>query len=277
MRQHPSLEYYRPGGPGKPHVWCEGCGIGLIWTYTIKAIEKAKLDPNQVVWIGGSGCTGRMCSYWEYDLMHTLHGRPLGFATGVKVANPDVKVICHMGDGETSAIGGNHLIQTARRNVDLLAVCVNNLNYGMTGGQFSPTTPHGAITQTSRLGNIERPFDLCDLVETCGGTYVARWTVAHPQQCINSLYKGLVKPGFSFVEIISQCPTHYGKANKLGSGLQMMRWLKDNSIRVDKAKGLTADELEGKFVIGEFVDIDRPDYGSSLREIIRLRGGAQDV
>lgn len=159
MRQHPALKYFRLDRPGVPHLWCPGCGIGQVWHYTVIAIEELGLDPKKVLWVGGSGCTGRMCTYWFGDYFHTLHGRPLGFATGVKLARPELKVICHMGDGETAAIGGNHLIQTARRNVEITAICINNLNYGMTGGQFSPTTPMGAITMTSPLGNIEHPFD----------------------------------------------------------------------------------------------------------------------
>ena len=139
--RHPALEYFRLDRPGSPNLWCPGCGIGQVWYYTVQAINELGLDHDKVVWVGGSGCSGRMCTYWYKDSMHTLHGRPLGFATGIKLANPELTVICHMGDGETSAIGGNHLIQTARRNVELTAICINNFNYGMTGGQYSPTTP----------------------------------------------------------------------------------------------------------------------------------------
>ena len=254
-------------GPGQPHVWCEGCGIGIVWHYTIKAIEEAGLDPHKVLWVGGSGCTGRMCTYWAYDYMHTLHGRPLGFATGVKLARPELTVICHMGDGECAAIGGNHLIQTARRNVDLLAVCVNNFNYGMTGGQFSPTTPMAAVTSTSRQGMAENAFDLCELVIAAGATYVARWTTAHPAQAIRSLRKGMLKKGFAFVEIVSQCPTFYGRQNRIGDGPAMMRWLRANSISIKEAAGLSKDKLEGKIVVGEFLDIEKPEYVATMHAI----------
>ena len=277
--EHPALKYFRHDSPGTPTVWCEGCGIGLLWYYTIKAVEELELDPNKVVWVGGSGCTGRMCTYWNYDFMHTLHGRPLGFATGLKLARPELTVICHMGDGETSAIGGNHLIQTARRNVDIVAICNNNFNYGMTGGQFSPTTPLGARTMTSQTGHIENPFDLCKLVETCGATYVARWTVNQHRRIINSIKKAIQHKGFSFVEVLSQCPTAYGRDNRLGDGKAMMHWLADMAVNADKAAGMTAEEMKGKVVVGEFVDRQAPEYVASIRELIVSRGGdvnAQD-
>ena len=273
MEKHPVREYFRADRAEVPHLWCSGCGVPQVWHYTLKAMEELKLDIDKVLWVGGSGCTGRMCTYWKGDYLHTLHGRPLGFATGAKLANPELTVICHMGDGETSAIGGNHLIQTARRNVDLVAIVINNLNYGMTGGQFSPTTPHGAFTMTSQLGNIEYPFDLCKLVATCGATYVARWTTFHARPVIRSIKKGIQKKGFAFIEIISQCPTQYGRRNKIGDGVQMMKWLKENSVPKKSAEKLSEAELKDKFIIGEFVDIEKAEYGASLRDIIKKRRG----
>jgi 2-oxoglutarate ferredoxin oxidoreductase subunit beta len=268
---HPALKYFRLDRPGKPHLWCQGCGIGQVWHYTVKAIEELGLDTNKVVWVGGSGCTGRMATYWYKDYMHTLHGRPLAFATGIKLANPELTVICHMGDGETSAIGGNHLIQTARRNVEVVTVCVNNFNYGMTGGQYSPTTPLGAITMTSPEGSFEPPFDLCKLVEVCGASYVARWTTYHYRQAINSLKKAMLKKGFSFVEIVSQCPTLYGRRNKIGDGVAMMKWLKENSVRKERAEKMSEEELKGKIIIGEFVDRnDKPGFVENLRRLSGL-------
>jgi 2-oxoglutarate ferredoxin oxidoreductase subunit beta len=277
VAQHPALRYFRHDSPGVPHLWCEGCGIGLLWHYTVRAIEELSLDPNKVVWVGGSGCTGRMCTYWNYDYMHTLHGRPLGFATGVKLARPELTVIAHMGDGEASAIGGNHLIQTARRNVDLVAICNNNFNYGMTGGQFSPTTPFGAKTMTSPDGHLEHPFDLCELVKTCGAAYAARWTVVQQRQCINSIKKAIQRKGFAFVEIVTQCPTAYGRRNALGQGADMMRWLRQSSVRREQAAQMSPDELAGRIVVGEFVDRELPEYGASLRELARRRGGEVDA
>ena len=262
---HPALKYYQPGSGGDPTLWCDGCGIGQIWTFTVKAIEELELDPNNVVWVGGSGCTGRMCTYWNHDFMHTLHGRTLGFATGIKLANPQLTVVCHMGDGETSAIGGNHLIQSARRNVDLVAICVNNYNYGMTGGQFSPTTPQGGITKTSLKGNLEGAFDLCELVRIAGATYVARWTTAHPLKCVDAIKKAIKNKGFSFVEIVAQCPTHYGRNNRLGDGPAMMKLQKDTSVRINQAAKLSSEELKDKIIIGEFVDSRRSEYVEILR------------
>jgi 2-oxoglutarate ferredoxin oxidoreductase subunit beta len=199
--------------------------------------------------------------------MHTLHGRPLGFATGIKLANPDLTVICHMGDGESSAIGGNHLIQTARRNVDLVAICVNNFNYGMTGGQFSPTTPLGRVTKTSPNGQREASFDLCELVRAAGATYVARWTTSHPRQSINAIKKAMRHEGFAFVEIIAQCPSHYGRNNELGDGVAMMHWQKEMSETVEQAAKMDAQDLVGKIVVGEFVHTQRPEFGKVLRDL----------
>jgi len=271
VKKHPALQYFRFDRPGNLHLWCGGCGIPQVWYYTIKAMEELNLDMDKVVWVGGSGCTGRMCTYYAGDYLHTLHGRPLGFATGIKLANPELTVICHMGDGEASAIGGNHLIQTARRNVDLVAIVINNFNYSMTGGQFSPTTPVDAFTMTSQLGNVEYPFDLCELVAACGAPYVARWTTFHARQVINSIKKGIQKKGFAFIEVIAQCPTQYGRRNKIGNGVAMMKWLKANSIRKEKAKEMSKAELEGKFMIGESVDTEKAEFGASLRELIKRR------
>jgi len=267
MSEHPSMKYLRRDRPGTPHLFCPGCGIGQIWNYTIKAIDELNLDIDEVLWISGAGCTARLCTYWIGDYMHTLHGRPLAFATGIKLAKPELTVLCHMGDGEVAAIGGNHLIQTARRNVDIVAIVINNLNYGMTGGQFSPTTPQGGFTTTSPFGSIEPPFDLCALVEVCGAAYVARWTTHHARQVVQSIKKGIQKKGFAFIEIIAQCPTAYGRRNDLNSSLDMLRWFKENSIRRYKAESMTKEELKGKFVIGEFKDLELEDYGTALRKL----------
>lgn len=270
--RHPALKYYRPGAGGNPHIWCEGCGIGQIWYYTVIAIEELGLDPNSVVWVGGSGCTGRMCTYWKHDYMHTLHGRPLGFATGIKLANPELTVLCHMGDGETSAIGGNHLIQTARRNADVTAICVNNYTYGMTGGQYSPTTPIGSLSATSKYGLVEDGFDLCELVAAAGATYVARSTTTQPRQSINFIKKAIQKKGFGFVEIISQCPTFYGRSNKLGdNSITMLDWIKRSFVRKADWDKMSAEEREGKRPWGEFVDSERPEVIKALHDLAKAQ------
>ncbi len=264
--RHPALEYFRLDRPGSPNLWCPGCGIGQVWYYTVQAINELGLDHDKVVWVGGSGCSGRMCTYWYKDSMHTLHGRPLGFATGIKLANPELTVICHMGDGETSAIGGNHLIQTARRNVELTAICINNFNYGMTGGQYSPTTPLGGITMTSVEGSMEPPFDLCRLVEACGAGYVARWTSAHHRQIVNSIKEAIQKQAFAYVEVVSQCPTYFGRRNRLGDGAEMMRGFLKNSVTKERAQGMTEEALRGKYVIGKLVDRNVKGYSATLHE-----------
>lgn len=273
--EHPAIKYFRFGGPGNPHIWCEGCGIGQVWYYTVVAIEELGLDPDTVVWVGGSGCTGRMCTYWKYDYMHTLHGRPLGFATGIKLANPELTVICHMGDGETSAIGGNHLIQTARRNVDITAICVNNFTYGMTGGQYSPTTPAGSISATSRYGLVEEAFDLCDLVAAAGATYVARATTVKPRVCINYIKRAIKKKGFGFVEIIAQCPTFYGRHNRLGdTGIAMLDWMKEAFVRKAEWDKMTTEERAGRQPWGEFVDRERPEVVRALHDLTKAQRDA---
>jgi 2-oxoglutarate/2-oxoacid ferredoxin oxidoreductase subunit beta len=271
-QDHPAIKYFRFGAPGNPHIWCEGCGIGQIWYYTTIAIDELGLDPNNVVWVGGSGCTGRMCTYWKYDFMHTLHGRPLGFATGIKLANPKLNVLCHMGDGETSAIGGNHLIQTARRNADITAICVNNYTYGMTGGQYSPTTPQGSISATSRYGAVEDGFDLCNLVAAAGATYVARSMTTQPRACINYIKKAITKKGFGFVEIISQCPTFYGRSNNFGeNSIAMMEWIKKAFIRKADWDKMTPEERGTRKPWGEFVDTERSEVVSGLHELAKAQ------
>ncbi len=267
MTSHPALKYFRHDSPGVPHLWCPGCGIGQIWYATTSAIEDLGLDTDKVVWVGGSGCTGRMCTYWYKDIFHTLHGRALAFATGLKISNPELTVLVHSGDGECMAIGGNHLIQAARRNVDVNVIAVNNFNYGMTGGQFSPTTPRGALTTTSPYGNLENPFQLSEVIEASGGTYVARWTTAHPVQVAKAIKKAIQNRGFSFVEVISQCPTQWGKLSGLGSGKDMLAYFKEQSVPVARAKEMAPEALEGKLVVGELVSKERPEFVASLRAL----------
>jgi len=264
---HPVLKHFREDSPGIPHLWCPGCGVGQVWHYTTKAIEELGLDEDQVLWVGGSGCTGRMCTYWHKDFFHTLHGRALSFATGVKLARPEMTVLVHSGDGECVAIGGNHLIHAARRNVDITLIAINNFNYGMTGGQFSPTTPCSVYTSTTPYGNQEAPFDLSTLMKEAGATYIARWTTVHARQVINAIKKGIQNKGFSFIEVLAQCPTQYGRRNKLGDAVGMMEWLKANSIPREKAEKMPPEELKGKFIIGELYTDTRPEFSESMRSV----------
>jgi 2-oxoglutarate/2-oxoacid ferredoxin oxidoreductase subunit beta len=265
--KHPVLKHFREDSPGTPHLWCPGCGVGQVWHYTTRAIEELGLDEDKVLWVGGSGCTGRMCTYWHKDFFHTLHGRALSFATGVKLARPELTVLVHSGDGECVAIGGNHLIHAARRNVDITLIAVNNFNYGMTGGQFSPTTPTSMYTATSPFGNPEEAFNLSGLMREAGATYIARWTTVHARQVINAIKKGIQNKGFSFIEILAQCPTQYGRRNKLGSAVQMMEWLKANSVLREKAERMSPEELKGKFILGELYSATKPEFSQYMRSV----------
>jgi 2-oxoglutarate ferredoxin oxidoreductase subunit beta len=265
--EHPVLKHFREDSPGTPHLWCPGCGVGQVWHYTTKAIEELGLDEDRVLWVGGSGCTGRMCTYWHKDFFHTLHGRALSFATGVKLAKPEMTVLVHSGDGECVAIGGNHLIHAARRNVDITLIAINNFNYGMTGGQFSPTTPSSVYTSTTPYGNQEAPFDLSTLIKEAGATYIARWTTVHARQVVNAIKKGIQNKGFSFIEVLAQCPTQYGRRNKLGDAVRMMEWLKANSIPKEKAEKMPPEELKGKFIIGELFADTRPEFSQYMRAV----------
>ncbi len=265
--RHPALKHFREDSPGTPHLWCPGCGVGQVWHYTTRAIEELSLDEDKVLWVGGSGCTGRMCTYWHKDFFHTLHGRALSFATGVKLARPELTVLVHSGDGECVAIGGNHLIHAARRNVDITLIAVNNFNYGMTGGQFSPTTPTNVYTATSPFGNPEEAFNLSGLMREAGATYIARWTTVHARQVINAIKKGIQNKGFSFIEILAQCPTQYGRRNKLGGAVQMMEWLKANSILKEKAEKMSSEELKGKFILGELYSTTKPEFSEYMRSV----------
>lgn len=197
-----------------PSIFCSGCGTGNIMHFSAQALYEAGIEPKDLAVFSGIGCCGRMPGYFKVDGIHTTHGRALAFATGAKVANPDLNILVFSGDGDTGAIGGNHLIHACRRNIDLTLIIINNRIYGMTGGQAAPTTPEGAKSATSPYGNPEPPFDLSSLASSAGATYVAKWSTAHPQECIKSIRKGLENDGFSCIEILSPCPTGYGKRNK---------------------------------------------------------------
>ena len=213
-----------------PTIWCSGCGIGVVMGSLIRAIESLGLENDQVALVAGIGCTARMPVYMDYNTLHTTHGRALAFATGVKIARPEMKVITIMGDGDALAIGGNHFIHAARRNIGITALVVNNSIYGMTGGQYSPTTPLDMRATTAPYGNVEPPFSVCDLAAAAGATYVARSTVYHVLELDKYLAQAIANDGFSVVEAVSYCHTTYGRINKLGSAAEMMRALKDNSI-----------------------------------------------
>ncbi len=243
-----------------PHVWCPGCGTGILLGSLIRAIDRIGYAKDEIVMVSGIGCSGRLPVYVDFNTLHTTHGRALTFATGVKLAKPDLKVIVIMGDGDATAIGGNHFIHAARRNVDLTAIIVNNNIYGMTGGQYSPTTPYGQRATTAVYGSVEQSFNISQLAVCAGGVFVARGTVYHVRQLDGLIEKALFKKGFSVVEVISQCQTHYGRLNKLGNHVEMMKWQRDSAVPVERAKKMSAEEMAGKFEIGILVDREAPTY-----------------
>lgn len=242
-----------------PHIWCPGCGLGTILGATLRAINKSELDLDKTIMVSGIGCTGRAAGYVKLDSFHVTHGRALPFATGLKFANPDLKIVVFSGDGDIAAIGGNHLIHAARRNVDMTVICVNNFNYGMTGGQMGPTTPQSGKSTTSRAGNVEQPFNIPYLVGAAGAPFVARWTTAHIRQMERTFLEAIQKKGFSFVEVISPCPTYYGRMNEQATGLEQMRYYRFNSVVKHSANLRDVDiTLGGQIVVGKFIDVDRP-------------------
>jgi 2-oxoglutarate ferredoxin oxidoreductase subunit beta len=256
-----------------PHIWCAGCGIGPATGCFLRAIDRAELNPDKVAVVSGIGCTGRVAGYVNLDSFHTTHGRALPFATGLKLANPELNVVVFSGDGDIAAIGGNHLIHSARRNIDMTVICVNNFNYGMTGGQMGPTTPLEARSTTSPYGNFEYPFNLPYLVTASGATYVARWTVLHLRELERSIAEALTKPGFSFIEVLSPCPVVYGRQNKLPRGLDEMHNYQERSIIRDGADPKDVElSLNGPIVVGKFVDIERPTLWDCYQQmLIRAR------
>ncbi len=250
-----------------PHIWCPSCGIGTTVNCFGRALETSGLDMDKVAIVSGIGCTGRVAGYLNLDSFHTTHGRPIPFATGLKLANPELKVVVYSGDGDLTAIGGNHFIHAARRNLDMTVICVNNFIYGMTGGQVAPTTPISATATTAPHGNFEQPFNLPYLAESCGAVYVARWTAYHVRHLTKSMKEALNKKGFSFIEVLAPCPTLYSRRNKLGDGLDQMVFYKENSeIRHGIDTKTAPLDFQSKIIVGKFVDKERPDYLSLMDE-----------
>src|SRR5512136_644823 len=253
--EHTEYMYLRPTKKF-PNVWCAGCGIGIVMGALIRAIDRIGLEKDDVALVSGIGCTGRMPVYMDFNTIHTTHGRALAFATGLKIARPALKVITIMGDGDALAIGGNHFIHAARRNIGITAIVVNNAIYGMTGGQYSPTTPIGARAATAPYGNVEPPMPICELAKAAGASYVARSTVYHAVELDRFIEQAIRKNGFSVVEAVAYCPTTYGRMNKLGTTVDMMRKLKENSVPLSAAEKLTPEERETKIVRGIVHDSD---------------------
>ena len=259
-----------------PHMWCPGCGNGIAMKAIVEAIEKKpELTQDNTVIVSGIGCSSRASGYMDFDTLHTAHGRAIPFATGIKLANPELNVIVITGDGDCTAIGGNHFIHGCRRNVDLTVVLFNNNIYGMTGGQASPMTPLGKKATTAPYGSIDRPFDACNLAEAAGATYVARSTAYHEQHLTDMITGGFDNQGFSFIEAMVQCPTAYGRKNKMGSAADMLKWMRDNAIMKAAWDKLPAEKkTDEKFPIGLLYQAAAMDYDTAYDQVIERAGGA---
>jgi 2-oxoglutarate ferredoxin oxidoreductase subunit beta len=248
-----------------PHMWCAGCGHGIVLNAMIRAIEKMGMSKNEIVMTSGIGCSSRISGYVDFHSLHTIHGRALAFATGVKLSKPELNVIVPMGDGDALAIGGNHFIHAARRNIDITAIVMNNRIYGMTGGQYSPLSGQGTLATTAPYSNIDQSFDVVELAKAAGATFVARTSTYHVQQISEVIRKAILHEGFSVVEIMSQCPTYFGRKNRMGSAVDMMKFFKDQTTPVgSKAKEKNPALIER----GIFVEKDLPEYCDEYGKII---------
>ncbi len=258
-----------------PHIWCPGCGIGTIFASCLTAVKECVATGEKgfhldnFVMVSGIGCSGRAAGYVKLDSFHTTHGRAIPFATGLKLANRDLNVIVFSGDGDLFAIGGNHFIHAARRNINITVICVNNLNYGMTGGQVAATTPNNAKTTTTPAGNSESPFSLPLLAYASGATYVARWTMLHTRDLTVSINEALSKKGFSFIEVLSPCPVNYGRRNK-EKPLETLKLYQEKSIIKNGADPSEIDiDMEKGIILGKFIDIDKPTHSEKYDKLYR--------
>ncbi|MBA3015346.1 MAG: 2-oxoacid:ferredoxin oxidoreductase subunit beta [Proteobacteria bacterium] len=248
-----------------PHMWCPGCGHGTILNALIRAVIQLQLDKNEIVMVSGIGCSARISGYVDFHSLHTLHGRALAFATGVKLSQPRLKVIVPMGDGDALAIGGNHFIHAARRNIDITAIVMNNRIYGMTGGQFSPLSGPGIKATTAPYRTIDKCFDVVELAKAAGASFVARSTAYHVKETTELLKKAILHKGFSVVEILSQCPTHYGRKNKEGDAVSMLELQKNTTAKLEsKALEKNPDLIPR----GIFVEKERPEYCEEYDKLI---------
>lgn len=262
LKTNPSREFLRP--EKLPHFFCSGCGCGQVLNYFCQAMEAAGMTPEEMVTIGGVGCTARIPIYLKSDTFHGVHGRTLAWATGVKLHQPEIPVVIFAGDGDLASIGGNHFIHACRRNLDVTVIVVNNLNFAMTGGQVAPTTPEGSRTMTTPYGSAEPRFDMCELAAAAGATHVERWTTSRPAQCVAAMARALRHRGFSLIEIVSQCPTHFGRY-ALGSGdpQKLLQWIKDYTYTAAESERMTEEEKAGKLMCAKFMEIERPVYNGT--------------
>ncbi len=252
-----------------PHVWCPGCGDGIVLGSIIRAFDQLNVQKDDIIMVSGIGCSSRMPVYVDFNTVHTIHGRALTYATGIKMAKPDKKVVVITGDGDGLAIGGNHFIHAARRNIGITTIIINNNIYGMTGGQFSPTTPSGKRGTTAPYGNYENDFNIAELAKAAGATFIARGTVYHVTQLIDIMKKAFAHDGFAVVEVISQCPTLYGRLNREGDAVKMMEWQRDHAVNVAAASKMTKEQLKDKFVIGVLHENnDKIEYSKKYYQLI---------
>jgi 2-oxoglutarate ferredoxin oxidoreductase subunit beta len=261
---HPFSKYLRSAMI--PHIWCSGCGNGIVLNSFVHALDELQVDLDKLVVVSGIGCIGRSAGYTNADSFHTTHGRAIPFATGVKLANPELEVVVISGDGDLFAIGGNHFIHAARRNMGIKVICANNFNYGMTGGQQGPTTPFESLTPTTPYGSIEHPFNLVHLAAASGATYVARWTTLHVRRLTQSIKRMLQKEGFCFVEVVTPCPEIFGRHNKMRTGLEMMEWFKRASVVENFSDPSKAEITPERIVVGEFVNVQKVSYEKFFHE-----------
>ncbi len=260
-------KYIRPNK--LPHIWCPGCGHGIVLKSMLRAIDASGLSKDEICMVSGIGCSSRTPGYVDFNTLHTIHGRALSFATGIKFAKPSMKVIVVTGDGDALAIGGNHFIHTCRRNIDMTILVFTNATYGMTGGQFSPTTPAESISTTSRYGNIEPPFDACEIAKAAGATFIARGTAYHTIELERLILEAIKHKGTSVVDIIDACPTYFGRANKYKSASHMMEAIeKDGTVNIKQADKLPPDKLQGKFLRGVLHRVERPEYCENYEKFI---------
>ena len=253
-----------------PHIFCPGCGNGAIINAFLAAMEKADMDFDNIAMVSGIGCSSRIPGYLKCDSLHTTHGRALSFATGLKTANKDLDVVVFTGDGDAASIG-------ARRNINLTVICINNNIYGMTGGQISPTSPKGSFATTAPYGNLDTPFKLAELVAAAGASYSARWTTVQMENLVLSIKAGLKNKGFSFIEVATQCPTYFGRKNKLKTPTAMAAVMKANTVFKSAADRMSARELEGKIVVGEFANTQKDEFTENLERISVEKSGKKTL
>ncbi|ABR31606.1 2-oxoacid:ferredoxin oxidoreductase subunit beta [Thermosipho melanesiensis] len=253
-----------------PTVWCPGCGNGIIMKSFIQAVHELNLEKDRVAVVSGIGCSSRVTGYLDFNTLHTLHGRAIAFATGVKLAKPDFKVIVMGGDGDITAIGGNHFIHACRRNIDLTVIIFNNMIYGMTGGQHSPTTPQKKIASTMPYGNIENSFDIVNLALSTGATYVARSTVYHYPMTVKFIKEAINHKGMSVVEVLTNCHTYYGRYNGMKNAWDIHNFMKENAILKSKADNMDEKDLKDKIIIGVFKKEEKPDFYSKYKKVVAI-------